>query len=242
MHIAAWPDTVEELTRVQLELAEAKPEPWRPACAAELRVGGAFVCFERGRVGPGAHGDHAWAGAAVTQGQLLRAETVLEGSAGAPFLSGWLALREGPLLADVVRRLALLPEVLLVDATGRDHPRRAGLALQLGQVLDLPTIGVTRRPLIALGGLPGASAGCKAPLELDAELVGYVLRPTPSSQPIIVHAAWRTSPEVAAEVVMACLGGRRTPEPLRRARQAAREARTESQLGAAHPDRTSARP
>jgi deoxyribonuclease V len=30
-------------------------------------------------------------------------------------------------------------DALLVDATGRDHPRRAGLALHLGAMLDLPT-------------------------------------------------------------------------------------------------------
>jgi deoxyribonuclease V len=35
--------------------------------------------------------------------------------------------------------------VLLVNATGRDHLWRAGLALPLGALLDLPTVGVTRR-------------------------------------------------------------------------------------------------
>ena len=35
----------------------------------------------------------------------------------------------------------LAGEAPLVDATGRDHPRRAGLATSLGAVLDLPTVG-----------------------------------------------------------------------------------------------------
>jgi deoxyinosine 3'endonuclease (endonuclease V) len=42
-----------------------------------------------------------------------------------------------------VRALPVVPEVLVVNATGRDHPRRAGLALHLGAVLRLPTVGVT---------------------------------------------------------------------------------------------------
>jgi deoxyribonuclease V len=55
---------------------------------------------------------------------------VVSGEAGAPYLPGLLALREGALLEAAVRALPRPPEVLLVDATGRDHPRRAGLATQ----------------------------------------------------------------------------------------------------------------
>ena len=56
-----------------------------------------------------------------------------------------LALRAGPVLEEAVRALTSPPDVLIVDATGRDHPRRAGLAVHLGAKLDLPTIGVTHR-------------------------------------------------------------------------------------------------
>jgi deoxyribonuclease V len=63
------------------------------------------------------------------------------GPAGGPDLSALLAPREGPLLEQAVRALPVAPEVLVVNATGRDHPRRAGLALQLGAVLGLPTVG-----------------------------------------------------------------------------------------------------
>jgi hypothetical protein len=56
---------------------------------------------------------------------------------------------EGPLLEAAVRALPAQPDVLLVDATGRDHPRRGGLALHLGAALDLPTVGVTHRPPVA---------------------------------------------------------------------------------------------
>ena len=138
---------------------------------------------------------------------------------------GMLALREGPLLEAAVRGLPVLPDVLLVDATGRDHPRRAGLALQLGAVLCVPTVGLTDRPLLARGEEPPDERGAASPLEIEGEKVGYLLRTKPGTRPICVHAAWRTMPEVALEVVLAVTGVMRTPEPLRVARTAARDAR-----------------
>lgn len=73
----------------------------------------------------------------------------VQGQAGYPYEPGLLALREGPLLEAAVRALPVMPDVLLVNATGRDHPLRAGLALHLGAVLELPTVGVTHRPVLA---------------------------------------------------------------------------------------------
>jgi hypothetical protein len=83
-----------------------------------------------------------------------------------------LALREGPLLEQAVRALPTTPEVLLVNATGRDYPRRAGLALHLGAVLGLPTVRVTVRPLVAEGSRPADRRGAMAPLRLGGEVVG----------------------------------------------------------------------
>ena len=123
--MSGWPSSRAELVATQFALASALPAPWRPTVVA--RVGGCFVCFERGQSGPGHAGDRAWAAAA-----LAGAVSVIEGAAGAAYEAGLLALREGPLLEAAVRALAEPPEILLVNATGRDHPRRAGLALHLG--------------------------------------------------------------------------------------------------------------
>ena len=220
----AWPTTAGELSRVQEELARADGEPWEPPAA--LLVGAAFVCFERGRTGVGAAGDRAWAGAAITRGSELVARVTLEGEAGEAFRPGWLALREGPLLEAVLRLLEVRADVVLVDGTGRDHPRRAGLAVHLGHVLGVPTIGVTRRALVARASSPPQAAGAASPLVLGAEVVGHVLRPVEGARPIVVHAGWRTTPETALATVRQCLFGTRTPEPLRRAREAARQARS----------------
>ena len=49
------------------------------------------------------------------------------------WVPGMLALRLGQQLEGVVRRIAPWPDVLLLDATGCDHPRPAGLALHVAR-------------------------------------------------------------------------------------------------------------
>jgi len=225
--VSAWPDSAEELVRAQQALARASPPPWA-APQPPGRVGGCFVCFARGVAGAGAAGDPGVAGAAVTRGRRLEASATALGRARAPYLAALLALREGPLLEAGVRALAVAPPVLLVNATGRDHPRRAGLALHLGAVLDLPTVGVTSRPLAAEGRWPDDERGAAAPLRLGGELVGYWLRTRRGAKPVAVHAGWRTDPDAAVRLVLAATHRARTPEPLRRARTTARTARTRS--------------
>jgi deoxyribonuclease V len=215
--VHAWPLSREELIEKQSLLAALEPTAWR--FEAVGRIGGVFVCFARGKSGPGQGGDPAWAAACVGRDTPL-----VPGYAGAPYEPGLLALREGALLEAAVRTLPKRPDVLLVDATGRDHPRRAGLALQLGAVLELPTVGVTHRPLVAESDWPADERGARSPLALDGELVGYWLRTRAGTRPLAVHAAWRTDPNTAADVVLHA-SHVRTPEPLRRARRRAREAR-----------------
>jgi deoxyribonuclease V len=215
-----WPDGEEALGRAQAALAAATPPPWAPG--ATPVVAGCFVCFRRGAGGAGARGEPGWAAAAIGTGGPVG---VVRGTAGAPYRAGRLALREGPLLEAAVRALGAWPDVLLVDATGRDHPRRAGLATHLGAVLEVPTVGVTHRPLLARGEWPGEERGARAPLVLDGETVGAWVRVAARRRPLAVHAAWRTDVDAAVAVVLAATARVRTPEPLRRARRAARRTR-----------------
>jgi deoxyribonuclease V len=220
----AWPENPEDLRKVQSELAVLRPELWRAEPSPEA-VGACFVCFERGRPGPGLAGDRGWAGASLFVDGRCTAVAIVRGLAHSGYEPGLLALREGPLLAEAVRRLPRSPDVLLVDATGRDHPRRAGMALHLGFILDLPTVGVTHRPLLAEGSLPGEDAGSTSPLYLAGDLVGYWVRTKRGVRPLAAHAAWRTEPETAVAITLMTLGMSRTPMPMVEARRTAREAR-----------------
>jgi deoxyribonuclease V len=222
---AGWPESADELIEVQRALARAAPEPWQPAPGTPPAIGACVVVFARGQAGAGARGDVAWSAAAVLRRRQVLAESLLVGAASGPYLPGLLALREGPCLEHALRKLAVAPDVLLVDATGRDHPRRAGLALQLGAVTGLPTVGVTHRPLLAEGEWPGEERGTWAPLLLEGEPVGAWLRTRSGARPVAVHPGWRTTLEVAIEVVTIATRGHRTPEPVRHARRLARIAR-----------------
>ncbi|MFN2555620.1 MAG: endonuclease V [Nitriliruptorales bacterium] len=189
-------------------------------------MGASYICFARGVTGRGRAGDYGWASAALKRHGHPATSVVVAGMAGAGYVAGLLALREGRLRWRAVLALEERPELVIVDATGRDHPRRAGLALHLGAVLDLPTVGVTERPLAASGKWPADRRGAIEPLVLDGELVGYYVRTRPGVRPVVVHAAWRTSPEVAVDVVLAAARRARTPQALRGARRAARIARS----------------
>lgn len=205
-----WPVTREELEAAQRRLAAASPPPWRPP-EGPISIGAVFVAFSTGR--DPASGERAWAAAVAGD-----ARSVVRGEVTVPYEPGYLAIREGPLLERAVRNLRMVPDVLLVNASGRDHPRGAGLALHLGAILRLPTVGVTDRPLVAV-----PDEGHR--LVLEGRIVGYLVVGRAGARPVIAHAAWRTEPEVAAGIVRTATDRARTPEPLRFARFLARSQR-----------------
>ena len=218
--LARWPQTPDELKAVQRRLAADAPPLWRPP-DGPLLIGGCFVAFERGHEGAGRIGDPAWSAAVLMRGHRVVASQVIAGNARWTYEPGLLALRLGLLTESAVRGLPERPDVLLVDGTGRDHPRRAGLALHLGAVLELPTVGVTHRPMLATAPWPGDMRGATSPLMLD----GFWLRTRVGTRPIAVHAAWRVDATTAVDVVRRSGSQHRTPEPLRQARRLARVAR-----------------
>jgi deoxyribonuclease V len=259
-----WPATEAELATTQFRLAEASrsAQPWTLApLKVGLIAGGCFLAFARGEAGPGAAGDRGWA-AAVTwmlrpeapggarkgdsalkgsgpglprQAKDVAEQLVVAGTVAAAYQPGFLALREGPLLAEAVSSLRNPPDVLLVDATGQDHPRKAGLAVHLGVILDVPTVGVTHRPLVASGNVPVLERGAMSPLSIGASVVAYWVCTRSSARPVVAHAGWRTTPATAAALVLACSSeAARTPIPLVEARRAAREARAVAE-GRVHP-------
>jgi len=160
----------------------------------------------------------------MLRGRLVEQQSLFS-IARAPYVPGMMALRLGPLMEEAVRALSRVPDLLLLDATARDHPRRAGLALHLGAELDIPSIGVTHRPLVASGDWPAEDRGAVSPLRIGEEWVGCWLRTQPGVRPLAVHPGWRVDLPTAVDLVMSLTSWRRTPEPLRRARQLARRSR-----------------
>jgi len=144
-----------------------------------------------------------------------------------PYESGMLGFREGPLMVEVLTRLALEPDLILVDGNGIAHPRRFGSACHVGLALDRPTVGVAktwpagcRATNVNFRGQP---RGAKAALLLDtgAHRVGYELFTQANTNPVYVSPGHRVSVEDAASFVLRCAPHYRFPEPLRHADQLA---------------------
>lgn len=220
-----WPTTAAALTRVQREMAGLSPPPWRRSGPGVL-VAGCYICFAPGVIRDGRQAERGWAAAALMRDGRLIGSAVAAGVARVRYEPGLLALREGPPLESAVRALPEAAELLIVHATGRDHPRGAGLAIHLGAVLDIPSIGVTDRPLQAVGEAPGPERGATSPLVADGVETACMLRTRAAARPLVVHAGWRTDLNTAVSVALATTGDARTPEPLRWARHLARHARS----------------
>lgn len=69
-----------------------------------------------------------------------------------PYVPGLFAYREGPAVCAMLDRLDERPSLLLMDTQGLAHPRSFGLAAHIGVIADIPTMGMTRKPLV--GRLP----------------------------------------------------------------------------------------
>ncbi|WP_157220243.1 endonuclease V [Flavisphingomonas formosensis] len=129
-----------------------------------------------------------------------------------PYVPGYLGFREVPALAVAWRGLPEKPGLVLVDGHGRAHPRRCGIAVQLGLVLDVPTIGVGKTILCGRPeGELGESPGDRVPLVDRGEQIGVALRTRMRARPIYVSTGHRISLESAIAWVLDLCAGRRLP-------------------------------
>lgn len=141
-----------------------------------------------------------------------------------PYVPGYLGFREVPALVAAWSRLALKPDVMLVDGQGVAHPRGFGVACHLGVVLGVPTIGVAKSLLVGAGE-PGPKPGDTAPLLWKGQRIGTALRTRRNARPLYVSVGHRIALETAVALVLAVTRGRRLAAPIRAAHDAANVAR-----------------
>jgi deoxyribonuclease V len=175
---------------------------------------------------------------AVSAAVVLRGnETVETATAGRethiPYIPGLLAYREGRAVVESLRTLEKTPDIVLVDGSGRIHPRQAGLATHVGVALDIPAVGVAKSLLC---GEPRRSVerleeGECVPILADDRVdapdgttVGYAVQtkqyaPEASTtvNPLYVSPGHRMSAETAVDKVVDACDGYKLPEPVRRA-------------------------
>jgi len=175
-------------------------------------VAGVDVSYEK-------HGKRFFAGVVVMS---LPALEVIETAwvarqAAFPYIPGLLTFREGPSVLAAFRKVKTAPDAVIFDGQGLAHPRRLGLASHLGLWLDRPSVGCAKSRLIGEHGRVPDRVGAQAPLTIDGEPVGTVLRTRKGVKPVYVSPGTRIDIAGAVDLVLHCGGGYRLPEPTRQA-------------------------
>jgi deoxyribonuclease V len=138
-----------------------------------------------------------------------------------PYVPGLLSFREAPAALAALNRLAIRPDLLLIDGHGWAHPRRMGLACHLGLLSRIPAIGVAKSRLVGSHESLPETRGGQVPLLHKGEVIGVVLRTRTRVKPIYVSIGHRVSLETAVAYTMACTPKYRLPETTRQAHRLA---------------------
>ncbi len=198
--------------------------PPRAADRPAMRVGGVDVSY---------HGTVAW-GTYVRldeAGDVAWSQTLSQ-PVDFPYISGFLAFRELPLMAALVeeaRRRDQLCDVLLVDGSGVLHPRSAGIATMLGLSANVVTVGVTKKRLCGTIVGPLDRDGEPRPVMMDGQLRGGALLPTRGARhPLYVSPGHGIDVMTAIRVVRDQCRQRRLPLPIYWADRLSRKATRQS--------------
>jgi deoxyribonuclease V len=144
-----------------------------------------------------------------------------EGRATFPYIPTYLAFRELPLIAPLMRYVDART-VVMYDGNGMLHPHGFGIASQLGVTFDVPTIGIAKKLLC--GDVSGRAAGGRRAVRMNGRTIGFALSARRSGNPVYVSIGNKISLAQAVEVSARLLKFR-VPEPTRQAHILAERAR-----------------
>ncbi|KAJ3323299.1 hypothetical protein HDU76_013693 [Blyttiomyces sp. JEL0837] len=157
-----------------------------------------------------------------------------------PYIPGYLAFREAPVILDMLETLKrekpeVYPQIVFIDGNGTLHPAAFGSACQIGLLADIPSIGIGKNFLeIKHEGLTMSGVKAEAKERLvnakswfplvgtSGVVYGAAVRTNKESvNPIFVSCGHRVSLETALKLTFA-VSKFRVPEPIRMADQASR--------------------
>jgi len=138
-----------------------------------------------------------------------------------PYIPGLLSFREGPVLEVAFEQLQNVPDVFIFDGMGRAHPRRIGIASQMGLWLQKPTIGCGKTLFVGKYIEPADERGAYTELIDKKEVIGATLRTRAGTKPVYISVGHLMDLATSIELVMRCSPKYRLPEPIRQAHNAA---------------------
>ena len=107
-----------------------------------------------------------------------------------PYMPGFLAFRELPLILKTVELLETVPDIFIFDGNGYLHPRHMGIATHASFYLNKPTIGIAKTYFRVDKKTdytePDNYAGSYTDIVIDGEIYGRALRTHKDVKPIFV--------------------------------------------------------
>lgn len=123
-----------------------------------------------------------------------------------PYIAGFLAFRELPLILKTVELLENQPDIYMFDGNGYLHPRNMGIATHASFYLNKPTIGVAKSYFRVDKKTdytePESTAGSFTDIVIENEIYGRVLRTHNNVKPVFVSIGNNISLDTATEITM----------------------------------------
>lgn len=132
-----------------------------------------------------------------------------------PYIPTFLSFREGLVIINAWEKIKNKPDLMIVDGQGYAHPRNLGIASHIGVVLNIPTIGCAKKPLVGKFKEPGLNKGDWEPMYYNDRKVGIVLRTKYNTKPLFISPGHKVSFETAIDIILKTSIGYRFPEPIR---------------------------
>lgn len=146
-----------------------------------------------------------------------------------PYISGFLAFRELPLILEAVKKLKTDPSLFMFDGNGYLHKRHMGIATHASFYLKKPTIGVAKTYYKIENidfTMPENITGAFTDIVINGEIYGRTLRSRKDVKPIFVSCGNWINLDTATNITMHFIAkDSRLPIPVRYADLATHQAR-----------------
>ncbi|SFX84724.1 Endonuclease V [Ruminococcus sp. XPD3002] len=128
------------------------------------------------------------------------------GKIDVPYMPGFLAFRELPLILKTVEMLENVPDLYVFDGNGYLHPRHMGIATHASFYINKPTIGIAktyfRVDKITDYTEPENEAGSFTDIVIGGETYGRALRTHKNVKPVFISVGNNISLDTACELAM----------------------------------------
>jgi deoxyribonuclease V len=166
--------------------------------------------------------DTASAACVVMKKGSIIGKKISRGQPTFPYVSSFFALREFPLIYEVLRDIEF--DLLFVHGHGKAHPRRFGLACHTGLYFGKPTVGVAGRKLV---GEYDETFEKQTYVHHEDEIIGAVLQTHGKMNPVFVSVGHMISLQSAIEFTFENVRNHKFPEVLRLAHVISKEVKEE---------------